>query len=465
MAGGAVALAEVAEQRPAAETARYRSPWCLAVSPEDGRVYVADRTGGCLVVLDGATLQKLSEIPLRGEPCGLCLTPDGRTAYVAERGAGSVAVVDTASSSVTSRIAVDQWPVALALAPQGKRLYVAAQDRHRVWAIDLTQAPGVPLAQIPVVREPSCLAVTPDERFVVATNLLPDGAGTDPTLAAVVSLLDTATLTQTATVRLPAGSTSVYGVCVSPDGRWAYVVHTLGRFNLPITQLERGWVNTYALSLIDVAGAQRLATLLLDDLTQGAANPFAVVGSADGSRLWISHAGTHEISFIDIGKVHELLGGKVPEALQQVKDGTLANIWVRIQQDRALINDLENDLTALYIAGAVRRVPAGGNGPRGLALSPDGTRLYVANYYAGEVAVLDASSGKRLGQAALGPQPPLAGVRRGEMLFHDATLAFQRWHSCAVLPSESRTRGRLALGFSPRRNWQRQGHDQSRVRR
>ena len=39
---------------------------------------------------------------------------------------------------------------------------------------------------------------------------------------------------------------------VSPDGKWAYAVHTVGRTTLPATQLDRGWVNTNALSIIDL---------------------------------------------------------------------------------------------------------------------------------------------------------------------------------------------------------------------
>ena len=48
------------------------------------------------------------------------------------------------------------------------------------------------------------------------------------------------------------------GACISPDGKWAYVVHTVGRFILPITQLERGWVHTYAFSIIDIAAGSRV---------------------------------------------------------------------------------------------------------------------------------------------------------------------------------------------------------------
>jgi YVTN family beta-propeller protein len=412
----------------------------LSVSSDDRQLYVSDLTGGCVVVLDAQQGKKLREIPLRGEPRGLVLSRKGDTLYVTERGAGSVAVIDTASSTITDRITVDRWPVSIAFAAQTQRLFVGTQDRHRVWAIDVRT--GEALAQIDVVREPSSMALTPDERTLVVTNLLPEGQGTDAKLAAAVSLVDTQTFTQRAAVKLPPGSTFVNGVCVDPQGRWAYVVHGLGRFNLPITQLERGWVNTYALSILDVPAARRVATLLLDDLTRGAANPWSVVCSRDGQRLWISHAGTHEISMIDIGEVHRLLEGHVPAELASLKDGREVNIWVRIQENPDLISRLENDLTALNVAGALRRVTTGGQGPKGLALSADETTLFVANYYAGEIAVLDAERGTLERSISLGSQPSAGSARRGEMLFHDAQLAFQRWQSCASChPNQGRVDG------------------------
>ena len=51
--------------------------------------------------------------------------------------------------------------------------------------------------------------------------------------------------------------------------------------------------------MIDIAKGERLATMLLDDLYQGA-NPSTVVCSADSAKLWISHAGVHEISMINL---------------------------------------------------------------------------------------------------------------------------------------------------------------------
>jgi YVTN family beta-propeller protein len=205
--------------------------------------------------------------------------------------------------------------------------------------------------------------------------------------------------------------------------------------------LERGWVHTYALSILDLAAGTRLATLLLDDLSGGSADPWGIVGSADDRQLWITHAGTHEVSTVAIGQVHELLEGKVPSDLAQLKDGARDNIWVRISKDRSVVRELANDLTALYLAGAIRRHSTGGLGPRGLALAPDGQRLFVANYFSGTVGVLETATGKELAVIPLGPQPDPDAARRGEIYFHDATRCFQRWHSCASCHPNARTDG------------------------
>ncbi len=417
----------------------YRSPIAVAVAPDGKTLCASDATAGCVVVIDAAAGKPVREIALAGQPRGLAFSADGTTLFVAERKAHAVAVVDVARGAVARRIPVGPWPVAVALAEKANRLYTCNRGDHSVSVVD--PAAGKELKRVPVVREPDFAAVTPDLARVVVANMLPVGAGTDTALAAEVSLLDAAAMQEKARIRLPAGSTVVTGVAVSPDGRWAYVIHTLGRFNLPITQLDRGWVHTYALSILDLAAASLRTTVLLDDLTGGSADPWAIVSSADGKRLWISHAGTHEVTTVEIGKVHQLLEGKVDDDLAKLKDGIRDNIWVRIRQDRTLVSKLANDLTALYIAGAIRRAPSGGKGPRGMALAPDGQKLYVANYFSGTIGTLDAATGKLLGTIAVGPQPPADSARRGEAYFYDATKCFQRWHSCASCHPDGRVDG------------------------
>ena len=71
------------------------------------------------------------------------------------------------------------------------------------------------------------------------------------------------------TIRLPNGSSSVRGICISPDGKQVYVTHILSRYQMPTTQLDRGWMNTNTLSIIDVQTKKLLNTVLLDDVDLG----------------------------------------------------------------------------------------------------------------------------------------------------------------------------------------------------
>ncbi|NQT91693.1 MAG: hypothetical protein HQ559_02950, partial [Lentisphaerae bacterium] len=48
---------------------------------------------------------------------------------------------------------------------------------------------------------------------------------------------------------------------------------------------------------------------------------------------------------------------------------------------------------------------------------------------------------KRLRTIALGPKRKLTAVRRGEMLFNDADMCFQKWQSCASCHPDVRTDG------------------------
>ena len=412
-----------------ARVAVYRSPLALAVSPNGETLYVSDRTADCVTLLDAVAGRKIRDVPVGGEPHGLCLSTDGQTLYVARRKAGMIAVIDTAKAVVTGQISVGPWPVSVALAQKSNRLYTCNRGNHTVSVVDLVR--GREIAQIAVVRDPAFAVVSKDESQLVVANFMPDGAGTDADLASEVSIINTLAMRQTAAVKLPPGSTMARGTWVSPDGNWAYVTHLLGRFTLPVTQLEQGWVHTTALSIIDLKKSKRLATVLLDDLTKGAPDPWAVVGSADGKRLWISHRGVHEVSAIDIGRIHDLLAGDVPPELAEIKDGQRDNIWVRIKKDKGELAELARDLTALYISKTRRRGPSGGKGPTGMALGPNEKKLYVANYYGGTVSVLDATGGKLLTTINMGEQDELDAARRGEIFFHDATQCYQRWHSCA----------------------------------
>jgi cytochrome c peroxidase len=257
-------------------------------------------------------------------------------------------------------------------------------------------------------------------------------------MACTVTLIDVAAGTHAA-VKLPAGSINLHGIAVSPDGKWAYALHSLGRFTLPTTQLERGWVMTHAMSIIDLAAAEHYVTVLLDFVMEGAADPWEITLSRDGSTAWITLAGVHQLATLDLARLHRMAAGTAsPEDLARVPPGS---IWHEIAGDHARRAELVNDLVALYGAEIIKRTSVAAKGPRGVALSPDGSTLAVASYFTGDVLLLAAGSLQRKARVALGPQPAPTPERLGEQYFFDAELCFQHWLSCASCHPEGRADG------------------------
>jgi mono/diheme cytochrome c family protein len=209
---------------------------------------------------------------------------------------------------------------------------------------------------------------------------------------------------------------------LSPDGARLYVTHGLARYQMPTTQLDRGWVNTSALSVIDAAKAERINTVLVDDVDLGGANPWGVACSTDGRWIAVSHSGTHEVSLIDqpglLDKLRRIAAGE------------------KVSGASTSADEVPNDLS--FLVGLRQRVMLTGEGPRGIALA--GSRVFVAEYFSDSLGVLDlaATGPRRAKSVPLGPPVTPSQTRRGEMLFHDARMCFQHWQSCASCHPDGR---------------------------
>jgi cytochrome c peroxidase len=280
-------------------------------------------------------------------------------------------------------------------------------------------------ARIPVVREPGAAVLSADGKRLFVANMMPEGPATSAHFSAEITVIDTQTNRKSGAIRLPDGGASLRGLCLSPDGHFLYATHLLSRHRLPASQIERGWIQTNAFTVVDARELRAVNTVLLDDITMGAANPWGIACTRDGSHLVIAHAGTHELSVIDRPALHRKLG--------QAAGGA------RVTDVSASSADVVDDMS--FLSGIRQRIPLAGNGPRGLVIA--GSVVYAAEYFSGSVAVLDLEQKRWEARSIpLGLEAPLPPARRGEMLFHDAQYCYQKWLSCSSChPGDARPDG------------------------
>jgi YVTN family beta-propeller protein len=397
----------------------YLSPEVLAAAPDGKTLYIACETGNLVIAMDTASGKASRSLGVPASPSGLALSADGARLYVTcAAPTSTICVVETASGKILEKIAAGHTVVAPVLSPDGKTLYVCNRFANSVSAIDIASRKET--ARIAVPREPVSAAITPDGKFLLVANHLHNGRADTDIVAASVTIIDTAAGKVAKNIVLPNGSGLLRDIRVSPDGKIAAVAHQLARFHLPTTQLERGWMNTNALSLIDLAGQKLINTVLLDNVDSGAANPWGVAWSADGKLICVTHAGTHELSVIDAPALMAKLA-KMPESLDP-------NAKVDYNAASRVASDVPNDLS--FLVGVRQRIKLPGNGPRGLALI--GTKAYAAVHFSDSLAVVDVAT-ERLTPVsiALGPEKKPSIVRKGDMLWNDAGICFQGWQSCA----------------------------------
>jgi len=420
-----LAVGAFMDGRSLAETGDFLSPISV-VAGVDGKVlYIAETTANQVAVFDIATGKVSKVISVSENPVGLDISADGSKLYVTSAvPAGKVQIIDVRGGSVTGSITVGHTPVAVVESPDAKTLYVCNQFNNNIGVVDLSSKKQV--AAIAVVREPVAAALTSDGKYLFVANHLPAGPANADYCASVISVIDTAAKKVIKNIELPDGSTNVRGITISPDGRNAYVTHVLARYQFPVTYLEKGWINTNAMTIIDVPGRKFINTVLVDDVDLGAANPYDVACTADGKNILITHGGSYELSVIDREGLHKRL---LPaESARKFTSEIHSGGGSKLFDASYSAEDVPNDLT--FLSGIRRRLKLDGIGPRGLAVI--GTKVYSAEYFTDSIGVVDIDP---LAQSAvqsipLGKIKSATFIRKGEVLFNDASLSYQKWNSC-----------------------------------
>ena len=382
----------------------YSSPIALVLDSFQNHLYAALQTENSVADIDLDSNMVVRKFDLNWPVYGL--TIDGNNLYVTSGQAdGYVNIFDLVTGQSIQSMAVGHTPMSPKVTSDGKWLVICNRYNNTVGIKSLISNDS--WIEVPVPREPVAVAITPDDSLAIAANHIQAGRSDVNWIAPVVTLIDMASQKKIIDISLPNGGSGVRDVCISPDGHYAYISHLIGRYQMPTTQVDRGWMNTNAVSIIDLQSRELLTTVLLDDVDMGAANPWGITCSPDGNLLLVSISGTHELMLIDRAGLHDKIADTVD------------------------ISKIPNDLNFLH--DLRQRLTLSGQGPRGAAVMK-GDKLYVPLYFADAIDIIkyDSSSGASLeGSILLNSELILTQERKGEINFHDALKCFQKWQTCA----------------------------------
>ena len=355
---------------------------------------------------DGKTL--LRTIPVDESPTGILLDAD--KAYVTTNAAtGHLQILSLETGKQETAIATGSGACYPIFGPDKKHIYVCNQFQNTV--SEVNPAIHQVIRSVKVLREPKSALFSKDGEYLFVTNFLPAQRADVDYVAACVSVIRMSDFTKVKDIQLANGSNALRGICMTPDGKYIYISHNLGRFTVPTSQLQQGWMNTSAFSIIDVAKQEFIGAVVVDEPERGAAGIWSIV--CNDATLFITHSGTHEISVID----HKAMLDKFLNYPNK--------------------SMLDYDLRFLY--GLRKRIPLEGNGPRKMIM--ENGKLYIPTYFADILNIVDAQTCE-IATANLNPDREESAENKGERYFNDASHCFQNWQSCnGCHPGDARTDG------------------------
>jgi YVTN family beta-propeller protein len=382
--------------------ARYVSPFNLAVSDDGNLLYVVAQDRNELLIVNTAKGKVSSRIRVGNHPHSVILSRDGKKAFVTNQWSDNVYVIDTDSEQFTDTLMTSGGPAGLSLSSNPQTLYVVNSFSSDISVFDL--ASGKEKNRLKAGNNPTGSCLSPDGKSVYVTSRRALSAPYGTPLTSELTIIDDAT----GRVREKLNIESAYlseNIDFTPSGDLAIFTLIRPKNLVPSIQVEQGFMMTHGFGIIETTTG-RITEFLLDEPNSYYPDPFDVIVSKDGTKAFITSSGVDCISVVSIDSIRNILRSASAEELKTIPDN--------------------RGISSRYV---IKRIRTGSN-PKGLALSPDGKSLYVAEHLEDRISVISIESLKITGTIDLGGPSGVTVSRRGERLMNNAGHTFQNQFSC-----------------------------------
>jgi len=410
-------------QADAVDDENYASPLEVLVSPDGARLYVLCQQSEEVRVLDATTTKTIAKVDVGRVPRGIALSTDGRRLFVTNSWDDTLSVIDTNKLAVTATWPVAAEPTGVVEDKAGKRLYVANRISNDIAVLNAET--GEEEKRLLAGRGASYLTLSPDGSRIYATHIYPNPprvrSELDNRIApeSEITVIDTARAVVVDHMPLHRIA-GVFHLAFSTDGRLGAVAEYHPKNTVPLAHLEHDGAFGYSLTLFGADVGKTPVEVPLDELERYASRPFGVVITPDKSRIYVSCGGSEVVLAIDVQRL-----------LRYVSLHPGSNI-----RDLAA--------SANYM---VARIPVG-HEPRGLAVSRDGSKVYVANRLEDSIGVIDTHTDRVASTITLDGPKKISALRRGELTFYTSRQSFQGQIGCASCHIDSTFDG-LAWDLEP----------------
>jgi YVTN family beta-propeller protein len=382
------------------EPLQYASPVELLFSADGARLYLLCQQSGEVRVLDGASYAPIKKIAAGKVPRGFSLSPDGGRLYVANSWDDTVSVIDTHTLEAVATWPVGAEPSSVVEDRAGKHLFVANRVSNDVAV--LNPETGAEEKRLAVGRGASYITPSPDGSRLYVTHVYPNATPFRTAPQSEITVIDAARAE--VVDRIPLRNIAHgFHIAFSSDGRLGVAAELHPKNLIPLAHLEHGGAFVDTLTLFGADVGNQPVEVPLDELERYASRPFGVAITSDKSRMYVTSEGSEIVTVID-----------VPRLLRYI---------------RTHRGPFAEDLSASanYV---VTRITVG-HDPRGMAFTPDGRHLLVANRLEDTISVIDTRTDRLASTVPLEGPRQLSILRYGEQTFYTARQSFQGQIGCA----------------------------------